>query len=79
MKRLYRSAHERVVAVFCGGVGEFADMDPTVIRLVRAVASLLSLGAGILAYIVAVIIIPVQKDEDLPVASGPAGPEGESG
>ena len=54
-------------------------MDPTVIRLIRAVASLLSPGACIPAYIVAVITIPVQKNEDLPVASGPAGPEGESG
>jgi len=68
-----------MVAGICGGIGEYADMDPTVIRLVWAVASLLSLGAGILAYIIAVIIIPEQKDEDLPVAPGPAGSEGESG
>jgi phage shock protein PspC (stress-responsive transcriptional regulator) len=43
----------------CGGIGEYFDIDPTIIRLV-AVAFALTAGAGVLAYIIAWIIIPDQ-------------------
>jgi phage shock protein PspC (stress-responsive transcriptional regulator) len=58
MKRLYRSKTERVIGGVCGGIGEHLDTDPTVIRLVWVVVTLLSLGIGIVAYIVAWIIVP---------------------
>jgi phage shock protein PspC (stress-responsive transcriptional regulator) len=63
MKRLYRSRSERVVAGVCAGIGEYADVDPTVIRLIWVVLTLLSLGVGLVAYIIAWIIVPEGQNE----------------
>ena len=61
MKQLYRSTTDRKIAGVCGGIAEYFDMDPTVVRLIFAAVSIFS-GVGILAYIAAVIIIPEQDD-----------------
>ena len=58
MKRLYRSKKERILGGVCAGLGEHLDVDPTVIRLIWAVVSVLSIGTGIIFYILAWIIIP---------------------
>ena len=60
-KRLLRSKKNKVIAGVCGGIGEYLGVDPVVIRLIWVVVSLFSLGAGILAYIIAWIIIPEGK------------------
>jgi len=57
IKKLYRSKKNRVIAGVCGGVAEYFDADPAIVRLAWIVFSLLW-GAGILAYIIAWIIIP---------------------
>ena len=56
-KRLYRSRESRMIAGVCGGLGEYFDMDPTIVRLIVIVASLVG-GSGLLAYVLAWIIIP---------------------
>ena len=56
MKKLTRSANRMVCGV-CGGIGEYLGIDPTVIRLLWIVFSAMG-GAGLLAYIIAAIIIP---------------------
>lgn len=58
VKRLYRSGKERILGGVCGGIGEYLDTDPTVIRLLWVIFTLASFGVGILAYILAWIIIP---------------------
>ena len=58
MKQLYRSKNNRMLGGVCAGLGEHLDVDPTVIRLIRAVVSVLSIGTGIFIYILAWIIIP---------------------
>jgi phage shock protein C len=55
---LYRSKKERILGGVCAGLGEHLDVDPTVIRLIWAVVSVLSIGTGIIFYILAWIIIP---------------------
>lgn len=60
IKKLYRSKKNRVIAGVCGGVAEYFDVDPTIVRLAWIVFSLLW-GAGILAYIIAWIIVPEQS------------------
>jgi len=60
-KRLYRSRKEKIIGGVCGGLGEFLDVDPTIIRLLWAIITILSIGAGIVAYLVAWIIIPERK------------------
>jgi phage shock protein C len=66
MKRLYRSNTNRILGGVCGGLGEHLDVDPTVIRLIWAVVTVLSLGTGIIVYILAWIIIPEPGNDGIP-------------
>jgi phage shock protein C len=63
MKRLYRSGKEQMLGGVCGGLGEHFDIDPTIIRLVWVVVTLISLGIGIIVYLAAWVIIPASPDE----------------
>ncbi len=63
MKRLYRSRTERILGGICGGLGEHTDIDPTIIRLIWILVTLISLGTGIIVYAVAWIIIPESPEE----------------
>jgi phage shock protein C len=58
MKRLYRSKNDRMLGGVCAGLGEHLDIDPTVIRLMWAVITILSIGTGVVVYILAWILIP---------------------
>ena len=55
-KRLYRSSTEKMIAGVCGGIAEYLNVDPTIVRLVFALVSLS--GPGLLLYLIAAIIIP---------------------
>ena len=57
-KRLYKSMENKMICGVCGGIAEYFDIDPTLIRLAAAAITLFSIGTGIIAYIVAAIIIP---------------------
>ncbi len=57
MKRLYRSKNDRLLFGVCGGIAEYFNVDPTIIRLI-AVALFFGAGSGIIAYIIGAIIIP---------------------
>ena len=56
-KILYRSKKNRVVGGVCGGIGEYFDIDPTLIRLLAILAFFFG-GSGLIAYIIGWIIIP---------------------
>lgn len=60
-KKLLRSKKNRVIAGVCGGIGEYLGIDPTVIRLLWVLFTFLSVGAGLIAYIIAWILIPEKK------------------
>lgn len=60
IKRLYRSKKNRVIAGVCGGIAEYFNIDPTLIRLLW-ILFIFAGGSGILAYIIAWIIIPLEK------------------
>lgn len=55
-KKLTKSQTDRKVCGVCGGIAEYFNIDPTVVRLAWAVIS--CTGTGILAYIVAAIVMP---------------------
>ena len=59
MKKLYRSRANKKIAGICGGLGEFFEIDPTIIRL-AAIFLLVSTGAvpGLVTYIIGWILIP---------------------
>ncbi len=56
-KKLYRSKEDRKIAGVCGGLGEYFDIDPTIVRLIW-LAMLFAVGSGVLAYIIGWIIVP---------------------
>jgi len=56
-KKLYRSGKDSMIAGVCGGIAEYFDIDSTLVRLLTVIFILLG-GAGVLAYIIAWIIIP---------------------
>ena len=55
-KKLYRSKYDQKIAGVCAGIAEYLNIDPTIVRLIWALVGLS--GAGILAYLVAALIIP---------------------
>ena len=59
-KKLYRSERNRMIAGACGGIAEYWDIDPTLIRLLWVLVSLV-VGSGILLYIIACLIIPDER------------------
>jgi phage shock protein C len=64
-KKLYRSKKEHIIAGVCGGLGEYLDVDPVLIRI-GFVLLALGHGFGVLLYIILMIIIPKEsaKGED---------------
>ena len=56
-KRLYRSNTEKTIAGVLGGIAEYFDIDPTLVRLGWIIFTCFG-GAGIWAYIIAAIVIP---------------------
>lgn len=61
IKHLYRSKKNRLIAGVCGGIGEFLEVDATIIRLLWVFVTLLSMGLGVIAYIIAWIIVPEEQ------------------
>ena len=59
MKRLYRSRKNRVICGVCGGIGDYLNVDPTVIRLLALLLGFT--GTGSVAYIVAAVIMPEEN------------------
>ena len=56
-KKLTRSATDKKLGGVCAGIAEYLDVDATVIRLAWVIFTLLG-GAGILAYIIALLVMP---------------------
>ncbi|MFC4557496.1 PspC domain-containing protein [Virgibacillus kekensis] len=60
-KRLYRSQTERMIKGVCGGIAEYFNIDPTIVRIIF-VALAFAGGASIYAYIIAIFVIPKEQD-----------------
>jgi len=58
-KKIYRLDNGTLAGV-CGGLGEFFNIDPNIIRVVWAISA--TLGVGIFAYIVAALILPKKSE-----------------
>ncbi len=57
MKRLYKIEQGKMISGVCGGVAEYFNIDPSLVRIAWVVVGLAG-GAGVLAYIIAAIILP---------------------
>ena len=60
-KKLYLSQTDKKIAGVCGGIAEYFNIDPTLVRLGFVALSCLA-GGGLLVYIIAAIIIPYEED-----------------
>ena len=66
-KKLYRSRENRMLGGVCGGLGEYFDIDPTLVRVLFVFGAFLGIpGALVLIYLVMLIMVP---QEALPVAA----------
>ena len=62
-RRLTRSNRNKMIAGVCGGLAEYLDMDPTVVRVLYVLASILSAAfPGIVAYIVLMFLMPPPEE-----------------
>lgn len=63
-KRLYRNPKDRILGGVCSGVGNYFDIDPVIIRLIFIIL-FLTAGVGLLAYLLAWIIIPAAPSPEI--------------
>lgn len=57
-KKLTRSKSNRMVCGVCGGIGQYLNIDPTIVRIIWLLCSLASLGTGAIVYLIAAIVVP---------------------
>lgn len=62
IKKLFRSRKNRILCGVCGGIGEYLQIDPTVIRILMVLFG--CTGSGIIAYFIAAVIMPEEKIPD---------------
>ena len=62
-KRLYKSSVDKKLCGVCAGVAEYFELDPTVVRLAWAAFTILG-GCGIIAYIIAAIVMPTKENNE---------------
>ena len=60
-KKLYRIDEGKMIAGVCTGIAEYIGLDVTVVRLLWVLLSIFA-GCGILAYIIAIIIMPRKSE-----------------
>jgi phage shock protein C len=65
VKKLYRSSKHRMLAGICGGIGEYFELDPTIIRVLFVALSVFA-GGGILVYIILWLLVPLEPETTEP-------------
>lgn len=60
-KKLYRSMTDKKLCGVCGGLAEYFGIDSTIVRLILVLAVLFA-GVGVLAYIIAALVMPVKPN-----------------
>ena len=61
-KKLYKIEEGRKIEGVCGGLAEYLNVDPTLIRVIWALVTLGSAGVGLIAYIICAVIIPKKSE-----------------
>ena len=61
-RKLYRSRKNQMIAGVCGGLGEYVQIDPTLIRVLFALLALIGVGSGVVLYIVLLFIMPQEPE-----------------
>lgn len=58
MKRLYRSTTNRKISGVCGGLGEYFNIDPTIVRVIFVILALPGGLPGVIPYAILWIVVP---------------------
>jgi len=67
MKRLYRSKYERTIAGVFGGLSQYFNIDPIILRVLYVLFTIFTFGiGGLIAYIVLIFVIPINPNEQPP-------------
>lgn len=68
-KKLYRSRNDRIISGVCAGLGEYFNVDPTLLRIAAVLLGFWSCGTAIVAYLVMAVIVPLAPARDLTQSS----------
>ena len=64
VKKLYLSSDNKMLSGVCGGIAEYFDADPTLVRLGWVIASIMTgIFPGLLGYIIAAVVMPEKSDK----------------
>jgi phage shock protein C len=63
-KRLYRSRDDRMIAGVCGGLADYFQADPTVVRIVAVACLLIFNFMAFLAYVILAVVVPTESSAD---------------
>ncbi|MFA9405478.1 MAG: PspC domain-containing protein [Anaerolineales bacterium] len=64
-KKLYRSQDQKMLGGVCGGLGEYFNIDPIIVRLIFVAFALVA-GGGLLLYLIMWLLIPQEPGADVP-------------
>jgi len=67
-KRLYRSNKDRMIAGVCGGLAEYFNIDPVIIRIIAVILLLPGGLPGFVPYVILWIVVPVNPNPSAPKA-----------
>lgn len=65
MKKLFRSTTDSKMTGLCGGIGQWLNIDTTIIRLLFVIAAFFSFGTVILVYFIATLFVPKSPYSEL--------------
>ena len=60
-KKLYKNKQNKILCGVCAGLGEYLNLDPTIVRLIWVLITLFA-GAGLLAYIICALVFPEKPE-----------------
>jgi phage shock protein C len=72
-RTLYRSRSDRMIAGVCGGLADYFDVDPTLVRVIAVVLAFATRGVAVVAYIIMAVVVPEDPVGFVP-AAGPGQP-----
>jgi len=61
-RKLYKSRKNKMIGGVCGGIAEYLNVDPTIVRVITGVLCLVK-GLGVLVYIIACIVMPYNNED----------------
>ena len=74
-KKLYRSTTDRMIGGVCGGLGDYLNIDSTIIRLIFVLLTIFGVGSFILIYIIMLLIVPEEPVGNGTVVAEPVAEE----